>query len=97
VRDTEALGRRLAGIARTAARLVEQMDFTFLYDPERKRWRHLRRIFDVTGVSQGKIPVMAGRISPIAASISRIPIKRTICCGFMAFTHVILADSLSGG
>ncbi len=31
-----ALGRRLAGIARTAARLVEQMDFTFLYDSERK-------------------------------------------------------------
>ena len=33
---TAALGRRLAGLARAAARLVEQMDFTFLYDPERK-------------------------------------------------------------
>ncbi len=31
-----SLSRRLASIARAASRMVEEMDFTFLYDPERK-------------------------------------------------------------
>jgi len=49
-----------------------------------------------TGVSQGKMPVTAGRISPMAPSISKDPIKGTPL-GPTSFTHSILVSSLSIG
>src|SRR5947199_7331442 len=49
-----------------------------------------------TGVNQGNIPVTAGRISPIAPSISNTPIRRTPR-GPTLLAHFILSASFSNG
>src|SRR5260370_15382144 len=49
-----------------------------------------------TGVNQGNIPVTAGRISPIAPSISNTPIRRTPR-GPTSLAHSMFSASFSNG